>query len=234
MKKEKNPKKSSSKFLDGLKKVWNFIWNDDSVLSWIVNIILAYLIIKFILYPLMGLIFGSSFPIVAVVSSSMEHTSSFDSWWDANQEFYMKYNITKEEFESFDFKNGFNKGDIMLLSGKDPEKIEVGDTIVFQAGKAYPIIHRVIRIYEEDGELFFHTKGDNNPESIVEYRNFKGQMVPKGTLGATKILDETAVSTDVLLGKAFMKVPWLGYIKIWFVDLLNFLGLGSVVTPLIN
>jgi hypothetical protein len=80
----------------------------------------------------------------------------------------------------------------------------------------------------------FILKGDNNPESIVEYRNFKGQMVPKGTLGATKILDETAVSTDVLLGKAFMKVPWLGYIKIWFVDLLNFLGLGSVVTPLIN
>ena len=56
-----------------LKKAWHFIWEDDSVLSWLVNIILAFVLIKFIVYPGLGFILQTTHPVVAVVSESMEH-----------------------------------------------------------------------------------------------------------------------------------------------------------------
>ena len=76
----------SKKELDWLypskwKSVWYFIWEDNSLLSWAVNVILAFVIIKFLLYPGLGFIFATTHPIVAVVSGSMEHQGSFDSWW---------------------------------------------------------------------------------------------------------------------------------------------------------
>jgi len=56
-----------------LKKTWWFIWESDSIWSWIVNIILAFVIIKFLVYPGLGFAMQTSHPIVAVVSGSMEH-----------------------------------------------------------------------------------------------------------------------------------------------------------------
>ncbi len=187
-----------------IKKIWHFIWEEDSLLSWIVNIILAFVIIKFLLYPGLGLVLSTSHPIVAVVSSSMEHRTDFDSWWGDNEDFYSDFNITKESFSGFDFKNGFNKGDIMLLGGKSPEKIGMGDIIVYKSQRPDPIIHRVIGKGEEDGEWFFQTKGDNNPAQIK-----------------TANLDETNVQEEQVIGKALFKVPLLGYIKIGFVELIN-------------
>ena len=61
------------------KKIWNFIWHEDSVLSWVVSIALAFLLVKFIIYPLIGLVLGTGYPIVAVVSESMEHKASCSS-----------------------------------------------------------------------------------------------------------------------------------------------------------
>ena len=55
------------------KKTWDFFWKDDSVWSWVVNIVVAFLVIRFLLYPVLGLVLGTSYPIVAVVSESMEH-----------------------------------------------------------------------------------------------------------------------------------------------------------------
>ena len=57
----------------GAKKFWVFIWESDSPWSWLANIILAFILIKFIIYPVLGLVLATSHPIVAVVSGSMEH-----------------------------------------------------------------------------------------------------------------------------------------------------------------
>ena len=65
----------SSKFRKLWKKFWYFIWEDNSIWSWIVNVILAFLLIKFLVYPGLGIILGTDYPIVAVVSESMEHKS---------------------------------------------------------------------------------------------------------------------------------------------------------------
>lgn len=143
-------------FKDFLKKAWHFIWYDDSLLSWFLNVIIAFILVKFLVYPGIGLILGTSHPLVAVVSCSMEHNADFDNWWQANEEWYENTNISKEEFNQFHFKNGINQGDIMVL--KDRENIKTGDVIVFN-GRGNPIIHRVV----EEKEQGFRTKGDNNP-----------------------------------------------------------------------
>lgn len=196
-----------------LGKVWYFIWNDNSAASWIVNIILAFIIIKFLVYPGLGLVFGTNFPIVAVVSNSMEHHMPLDDWWAKNQDFYLELNITQKDFENYPFKNGFNRGDIMFLTGKQPEDINIGDVIVFQSKKPYPIIHRVIK--KQEGSLWvFQTKGDNNPAQIKNNE-----------------LDETLILENHVLGRAVFRVPWLGYVKIWFVDFMEITGIYGLFSP---
>ena len=100
---------------------------------------------------------------------------------------------------------GFNKGDIMALKGKNPENIKIGDVIVFWSERKDPIIHRVVRKWQENGIYYFQTKGDNNPDSIK-----------------TPLLDETRISQDKIVGNAVLRIPFLGYIKIWFVYLIDF------------
>ena len=55
------------------KSSWNFFWKSDSAASWIANVVVAFLVIRFLFYPLLAIILGTPFPIVAVVSESMEH-----------------------------------------------------------------------------------------------------------------------------------------------------------------
>jgi signal peptidase I len=193
-----------------LKKFWHFLWYEDSVASWVVSILLAFLTIKFILYPLLGLVFGTQFPVVAVVSNSMEHNNGFDAWWTGQEDRYLQFNITRNDFNNYPMRGGFNKGDIIILVGMRPERIQLGDIIVFWGGKEYPIIHRVVAIgAESDGTPYFQTKGDHNTGQIV--------TPPQ--------LDERHVPADVVVGRAVLRVPYLGWVKIGFVSLLQLIGL---------
>ncbi|PIN75692.1 signal peptidase I [Candidatus Woesearchaeota archaeon CG10_big_fil_rev_8_21_14_0_10_37_12] len=190
-----------------LRKVWEFIWYEDSWISWVVNVLLAFIVIKFLLYPGLGLLLGTPAPIVAVVSGSMEHDGDFDTFWDEKTccnddcsvsiiqgDFYEQINISKKQFRSFGFVNGFNKGDIMILYSA--EHIELGDVIVYVIpSKADPIIHRVIK----NGDLLV-TKGDHN----CNVGSF-----------------EANIQKEQVIGKAVWRVPWLGYVKIVAVEMLN-------------
>ena len=191
-----------------LKKVWHFIWDDNSIWSWIVNIILAFVLIKFAVYPVLGLALDTSHPVVAIVSGSMEHNGmGFDQWWEKNKGWYLEEGIDKAAFGQFSLKNGFNKGDIMILVGKDAESIKIGDVIVFAEGNKDPIIHRVVKKAEREGTIYFQTKGDNNGDSIK-----------------TSQLDETNIAENEVIGRAAFRVPLLGYIKIGFVEILKLAG----------
>ena len=188
-----------------LKKVWYFIWEDNSIWSWIVNIVLAFILIKFIVYPGLGFLLQTSHPVVAVVSESMEHNNNFDDWWEKASKWYIENEISKEDFAKFTLKNGFDRGDIMVLKGKKPEDIAIGDVVVFWSTKKDPIIHRVVKKWQENNIYYFQTKGDNyktNPVSI------------KSTF-----LDETKVSEEQIVGNAISRIPLLGYIKILAVEL---------------
>ncbi len=197
-----------------LKKTWRFIWHSNSLASWIVNILLAFIIIKYVFYPSVSLAVGTEVPVVAVISNSMEHP---DNWENSpavcengrcvQEEWYLEMNITPEDFQEFPFNNGFNKGDIMLVRGRPASEIEVGDVIVFDSGRSIPIIHRVVAIGERNDNYRFATKGDNNPGQI---RN--------------QFIDETRISQEDVFGVAYGRIPYLGYVKILFTD--------YIVTPL--
>ena len=199
-----------------LKQFWHFLWYDDSILSWVLNIVVAFLLIKFIIYPGLGFIFGTSFPIVAVVSGSMEHDGSFDAWWNspalcpdecAQRQFYEKFGINEEKFKEYDFPNGFNTGDIMVLVGTPPKYLEQGEIVVFFSAKGEPIIHRIVDKKEQNSEYFFQTKGDHNSHSI-------------STLG----LNEVHFHEETIIGKAVLRIPYLGWIKIVFFNAVSYLG----------
>jgi hypothetical protein len=188
-------------------KTWHFIWHEDSLASWLVNIVLAFLLIKFILYPGLGLVLGSDFPVVAVVSSSMEHhPGNFDEWWATNEDFYLSKNITKFDFMNYPFKNGFNKGDIMILTGAKADQVKKGTVIVYWSRKPYPIIHRFVGYTTDGDQRFLTSKGDNNPSMVQTFE-----------------LNEYRIQEEHVVGKAVLRVPYLGYVKIWAVDLFNLL-----------
>ena len=203
------------------RKTWDFLWHNDSIWSWLANVIIAFILIRFLVYPLLGLLFATQFPIVAVISESMEHglhnqqicgermsdfKESFNSFWLHCGEWYERRGITPGEFKKFSFKNGFNKGDIILIRGTPPAKLKIGDVIIFQGDKPQPIIHRIVNRWEEEGKYYFQTKGDHNQDSIA------------GPWGETKITEER------VLGKGLARIPYLGWIKIVFVEAVSPLG----------
>ena len=199
-------------FKSKAKNVWRFLWEEDSFASWIVNVALAFIIIKFLVYPGLGLALGTAAPIVAVVSGSMEHDGGFESFWqspiccsyncarkEAQGPFYENRNITRDVFGEFSFVNGFNKGDIMILYR--PNSAAVGDVIVYTVpNRPDPIIHRVIAIDESAGKKVFTTKGDHNCD-IGEF--------------------EKGIAQEHVIGKAVWRVPLLGWVKIIAVSLLQ-------------
>lgn len=170
------------------KRVWDFLWVSESLISWIVLLLLFFVVIMFLFFPFSRLAFSTHLPYVVVESGSMTHNADFDGWWQKFGIWYEQHNITKEAIADYPFSNGINIGDIIIVKGNTEYKI--GDVIVFDAGAAKPIIHRVIKIYE-DGN--FSTKGDNNAEQLPE---------------------EIIVQKNRVLGKSIGKIPKLGWVKL--------------------
>lgn len=125
--------------------------------------------------------------------------SDFDEWFDRHEDKYEGFTINKLDFQDFPMRNGFNKGDILFVTGANPDKLEEGDIIIFKATGANPVIHRIVDINEaQNGEKTFSTIGDNN-----------FQQAPF----------ETEITEEQLVGKASLKlVPYGGWIKLIFFE----------------
>jgi len=209
------------------RKIWRFIWKDDSFASLLVNIIIAVVLIKFVVYPVLGLILGTSFPVVAVVSCSMQHDATncwadcylkgqgdlnycinrekvlcgknvANGYWDSCGDWYEQIEITEEKFDGFQQSNGFKIGDIFVL--KKANEIKIGDVIVYNNKISNaPIIHRVVDI--KDG--YYTTKGDHN---------------------AATFSFEEKIGKEQIYGKVLLKIPYLGWVKVGFNMLLKGAG----------
>ena len=204
------------------KKLSYFLWKDTSIWSWIANILIAFVVIRYIFYPVMGILLGTSYPVVAVVSESMEHGlhndilcgqsfdefhESFDNYWGICGSWYEQRGITREQFEKFPFKNGFNKGDVIFLWRANRDNLVIGDILVFQANRNQPIIHRLVDISNDNEKIFYQTKGDHNSRSIDSG------------------LEETHIGEDRVYGQALFRIPYLGWVKILVVELLKPFGI---------
>ena len=71
------------------------------------------------------------------------------------------------------------------------------------ANRPDPIIHRVVATQEADGKYAYTTKGDHNAGSFYF---------------------ESYIPEENYLGKAVLRIPALGYIKIVFVKFLQLIG----------
>ncbi len=185
------------------RKFWHLLWEDQSLKGWLFSIIFLFIFVKLIFLPGLSLVTGSSLPMAIVESCSMYHKgdifSNYNSWWERHEKKYNGLGIEKQEFSNFKFLSGFNKGDILFIIKANPEKIKVGDIIIFDAGKKNPLIHRVIKIEKEGEEYIFSTIGDNN----------WGQLE-----------SEKRIREDQLVGKAIFKItPFLGWGKLIFFEL---------------
>lgn len=175
-------------FTDSIKKTWHFL-NEDTWQSWVVSCILIIIGIKFILFPFLSLLTGTALPLVVVESCSMHHGGKLDAWWNANGPWYEGKNITKAQFADFSFTNGITKGDIILVIS--PEHMKQGDVLIFTAPTKYPVIHRVI------SSSPMQTKGDNNPDQLSFEHN---------------------ITDTQKIGKALVKIPLLGWVKLIFFE----------------
>ncbi|MBI2629510.1 signal peptidase I [Candidatus Pacearchaeota archaeon] len=149
-------------------------------------------------------------PLVVVESGSMHHPgsflgnllvleSNFDKWWVQSEIWYTNIGITKEQAINWPLKTGIEIGDIILVVRAS--NLKVGDIIIFNAGQSHPIIHRIIEIKEQDGKKVYSTKGDNN----------------SGQLQIEKEIQESAI-----IGKAYLRLPKLGWIKLVFVKIIQY------------
>ena len=182
------------------KRFWNFVWNDNSIWSWIFNAVLAFVLIKFLVYPGLGLVLHTHSPVVAVISDSMRHNGDFDSWWTSMETAYANFNISKDDFTGFVMSNGFKRGDLIILKGKKSEDIQTGNVLVFKGTTPEPIIHRVVNKWKTGNTHFFSTKGDAN----------SGQRD-----------EEKEINEDRIIGTGWIKIPYVGYVKIIFTELVG-------------
>ena len=153
---------------NNIKKAWHWVWYSDSIWSWFVAIIVIFIAVKFIFFPVLSLIMGTSLPLAGIESNSMDHQIvrdgesytlcgkiytkeqkeriDFEEYWDNCGDWYKDRGITKRYFSEFSFDDGLKKGDIILVYGRfDPK---VGDVVIFkpnpESRAPRPIIHRIL------------------------------------------------------------------------------------------
>lgn len=172
-------------------EVWKFL-KKDTWPSFFVTLLLAFVFIKFVFFPGMAFLTGSSLPLVIVESCSMHHHEyGFERIIESSV--YQDNDIFLSNTTGWDFQNGFTKGDVIFVVGADEP--EVGDVIIFDAGATHPLIHRVVR-----AEATYGTKGDNYKTNFNQ-------------LASEKFIDE-----DQIIGKALFRVPFIGWAKLLFFE----------------
>jgi signal peptidase I len=180
------------KLLDYFKRFLDFL-QKDTWTSLILTLVFAFILIKFLFFPGLSLLTGTSLPLVIVESCSMYHfENGFEKIFTENS-LYRNKLINLEDTDSWDFQNGFSKGDVIFVVGAGD--IEVGDVIIFNGGSRYPLIHRVISAGKTYG-----TKGDN-------YKTNSNQLPIEKT-----------INDEAVVGRALFKIPTIGWVKLIFFE----------------
>ena len=179
-----------------LKKAYNFLWKEESLLSYAVFIILAFVILRFVAFPVVLYATGTT-DIAAVVSTSMQHSDltnfTFNEWLTF-------HNFSAEAVAKWPYLEGLNLGDVIAVKKFPAQDIKPGDIILFYSDNLQ-VIHRVMYVKQVNGEYFYTTKGDANAQSSVK---------------------ETDTPYAEVKGKLVWKVPYLGYPRVFLSYILPF------------
>jgi len=150
----------------------------------ILGVVLALIVNQSLAFAL-----STDLPVVAVVTSSMQHDDPKVIEMNHYRWLEKKFGYNRSYIDSWPLPNGFSVGDLPVVQGADD--YEVGDVIVYSIpGQKVPIIHRIIK-KNPDGT--FMTKGDRNPDMLsFEYR----------------------VKKEQIHGKVIFVIPKLGYLRV--------------------
>lgn len=89
------------------------------------------------------------------------------------------------------------KGDVVIIEKLDGkfDNLKIGDTIAFRYEKIV-VVHRLIKILNENGNYYFYTKGDAN----IKEDNFP-------------------ISEEMMIGTVNHKIPYIGRPTVWLNEL---------------
>ena len=91
----------------------------------------------------------------------------------------------------------FYRGDAVMIAYKDPNDVKVGDILAYEH-KGVMITHRIIEITEDNGKLYFATKGDAN-----------------------EIADPYITPQGDVIGKVEYVVKYIGFPTVWTKELME-------------
>lgn len=201
----------------------------DEAIDWVVYLFSA-LIFAYLIYAIFGLVLGTNSPMVIVVSGSMEPVyfrgdvvvlqgKTIEKI--QGQVVELNENLSGKHFDEFASPIRGRVDDrletvaVEFNNDKRIDLNEKGDIIVyFSNERSEPIIHRIVAKIQANDGVFFLTKGDsiNNPfmdeEVCGVYSNgLKSYCVTPYPIKAAEIQ-----------GTALFKIPWIGYVKLFFFD----------------
>jgi hypothetical protein len=168
----------------------------------IVKDILVFLLLLGIFYfafiGSLTLVFRTSSFWRAVASDSMKHDG--EAWRDY-------YTAQGDNSYRFPIQGGFERGDMLIVQGVNSvSEISVGDVLIIDRGPGVtPLTHRVVEIWEENGEVWLKTKGDASTQS---YEYFYERNI--------RVSGDYPISPNQILGKVVFVIPYIGYIPLWF------------------
>ncbi|MEM2878389.1 MAG: hypothetical protein QXG10_02430 [Candidatus Hadarchaeales archaeon] len=124
---------------------------------------------------------------MAVTSNSMRHSG---------EDWRLDYSSLGYDTSSFPMQGGFERGDLLIVQGVgSPSQISVGDVVIVDLGAdRLPLVHRVIDMWEENGEIRIRTKGDANFASLP---------------------GEISIEPERIIGRAVFVIPKIGHIFLW-------------------
>jgi len=125
--------------------------------------------------------------------------------------------IYVEKKNSSSIKVGFNEGDILVIQGPDYYYENGLNPFFFNyLLNNTPIIHRVVGKIQKNEKYYFLMKGDNNllvdgAYKIINLSEDHGYFFIEYNES-----DAIYVSEDEVLGVFIFKIPYIGYLKIFF------------------
>lgn len=200
---------------------------ENELISWVVYIVSAF-IFALAIYSILGFVLGTPSPMVIVMSGSMEPVYY-------RGDVIVLQGVTPDtllapvvELDVPTLKNTpyIEIANTNYLSKEITFKDEItvsfstnNDIVVyFSSLRQQPIIHRVMaKLHAQDG-YYVITKGDNN--NIIDQEC--GRIIPGRIPGCISLYP---IPISKLDGKAVLKIPVVGCVKLWLFD-----NLGSIIT----
>jgi len=201
-------------------------------LNWAIYISFAF-VFAFVIFSAIGLLLGSSSPMVIVLSGSMEplyHRGDVIILQGATAQNLQGAEVSLAEetlaetsFADFAAADYLGSGQIKKIkftaTGQEIDVTEEGSIVVYWSALLQkPIIHRVAaKLHAADG-WFVLTKGDANPQLDQDC----GEVVYGRP--AKSCIQLYPVKVQELQGKALGSIPFIGCFKLWLLD-----DLGSLI-----